>query len=66
VSKKSHAKDYISIIRYDTTTKNFDDILIVEEENTNVGWIPSKQPPGLPLIIHSPQRLISLQKFSVT
>jgi len=60
VSKESQDKDYISIIRYNTTNKKFDDILIVQEENNNAGWIPSKQPPELPLIIYSPQRLISL------
>jgi hypothetical protein len=66
VSKESHDKDYIAIIKYDTTTKKFDHILTVEEENNNAGWIPSKQPPGLPLIVYSPQRLISMQKISVT
>jgi predicted esterase YcpF (UPF0227 family) len=30
VSNESQEKDYISIIRYNTTTKKFDDILTVE------------------------------------
>jgi hypothetical protein len=65
-SKESHKKDYTSIVRYHMTTKKFDHFLTLEEEISNVGWIPSKQPPGLPMMIHSPQRLISLQKLSVT
>ena len=65
-SKESHKKDYTAIVRYHMTTKKFDIFLTLEEEISNVGWIPSKQPPGLPMMIHSPQRLISLQKLSVT
>jgi hypothetical protein len=47
-------------------TKKFDHFLTLDEEIGNVGWIPSKQPPGLQMMIYSPQRLISLQKLSVT
>lgn len=66
ISKESREKDYTAIVKYDMITKEFEHFLTVEIENYNDCWIPSRQPPGLPLLIYSPQRFISLQKLSVT
>ena len=60
ISKDSRCPDFTEIIRYNMKTKNVHHIVTLDEENNNAGWIPTKQPPGLPLIIHSPQKFISL------